>query len=400
MRVHQVVNSAAGPHMGGAERMARTLHRGILAAGGESRLIALSGPAPDCPHAISLFPENPSKSPYGGGVLMALRRHLRRTVRPGDVVHGHLFPTLFYLAALRRMGALAAPHWTGALTAPCRMGALATPLVYTEHNTQNRRRTLLGGRTLDAALYGAVDGVVAISEGVRDALLAWCPSLAGRTHVIANGVPLPPPAPDRCGPVRHVVSVGHLTPQKNYGAAIEAMAAVMAQNPLAHTIHYTIAGEGSERERLARLIAQKGLQSRIRLLGAVSDPAPLYGAADVFFMPSLFEGFGLAAVEAMAAGLPVISADVPGLREVVPDGAGIRTAPHAAAMAEALTQMVALPAGTRIAMGKVGAAQAARFGEDAMICAHRRLYGRFHKAALAARRSSPQQPSETALGDL
>ncbi|MEM6849576.1 MAG: glycosyltransferase, partial [Pseudomonadota bacterium] len=376
------VNSAAGPHMGGAERMARTLHRGILAAGGESRLIALSGPAPDCPHAISLFPENPSKSPYGGGVLMALRRHLRRTVRPGDVVHGHLFPTLFYLAALRRMGALAAP------------------LVYTEHNTQNRRRTLLGGRTLDAALYGAVDGVVAISEGVRDALLAWCPSLAGRTHVIANGVPLPPPAPDRRGPVRHVVSVGHLTPQKNYGAAIEAMAAVMAQNPLAHTIHYTIAGEGSERARLARLIAQKGLQNRIRLLGAVSDPAPLYGAADVFFMPSLFEGFGLAAVEAMAAGLPVISADVPGLREVVPDGAGIRTAPHAAAMAEALTQMAALPAGTRIAMGKVGAAQAARFGEDAMICAHRRLYGRFHKAALAARRSSPQQPSETALGGL
>ena len=63
----------------------------------------------------------------------------------------------------------------------------------------------------------------------------------------------------------------------------------------------------------------RGLE-RIKLLGRIDDVRELLWASDIFAMPSLKEGLGVAALEAMASGLPVIASDVGGLREVVEDG--------------------------------------------------------------------------------
>jgi glycosyltransferase involved in cell wall biosynthesis len=64
-------------------------------------------------------------------------------------------------------------------------------------------------------------------------------------------------------------------------------------------------------------VADAGLSDRVHLPGYASDPLPFYAEADLFLLPSLWEGFGLVAVEAMAAGLPVLASEVPGLAEVV-----------------------------------------------------------------------------------
>ena len=83
-----------------------------------------------------------------------------------------------------------------------------------------------------------------------------------------------------------------------------------------------VAGDGPEREALAALAAQLGVSERVRWLGLLPHPDVFrfLRAVDAFAMPSRYEGFGLAAVEAMAAGLPVVASKVDGLEEVVDHG--------------------------------------------------------------------------------
>src|SRR5260370_33256383 len=81
-----------------------------------------------------------------------------------------------------------------------------------------------------------------------------------------------------------------------------------------------IAGDGSQRDALAADAKRLGLDDAVRFLGPVDDPLELLRALDIFVMPSLYEGLGVAALEAMACGLPVLASVTGGLREAVEDG--------------------------------------------------------------------------------
>lgn len=120
----------------------------------------------------------------------------------------------------------------------------------------------------------------------------------------------------------YVLAVGTLEPRKNFGVAIEAFARVADALPR-HKL--MIAGAtGWKNGRLLSSVLEGGMSRRVRLLGYVPDellPA-LYAASDCFVLPSLYEGFGIPVAEAMAAGTPVITSDIPSLREVAGD-AGI-----------------------------------------------------------------------------
>ena len=100
--------------------------------------------------------------------------------------------------------------------------------------------------------------------------------------------------------------VGRLTDQKNYPFALEIMA------KLRHTMPDAIlvaAGNGPDEEMLREKIRIMGLEDHVDLLGRRSDVNRLYQAFDLFLMPSLYEGFPVAAVEAMSSGLPVLLSD-------------------------------------------------------------------------------------------
>ena len=109
-----------------------------------------------------------------------------------------------------------------------------------------------------------------------------------------------------------ILSIGRLTGAKNHEAALQALAGLTDRD-----FRYVLLGDGEERERLIALAAELGLSDRVTFAGHRSDIRPYLLDADMFLLPSLWEGFGLAAVEAMNAGLPVIASDVPGLSEVV-----------------------------------------------------------------------------------
>jgi glycosyltransferase involved in cell wall biosynthesis len=101
------------------------------------------------------------------------------------------------------------------------------------------------------------------------------------------------------------------------------------------------------------LAARLKVHGRIRFLGPVRDVAPLLQAADLFLMPSLHEGLPIAAVEAMGAGLPVVLADVDGLRdlwEIAP--AAFRAAPEAGPIADAILRFHQLREPVRTEIGR------------------------------------------------
>lgn len=111
-----------------------------------------------------------------------------------------------------------------------------------------------------------------------------------------------------------LVSVGNCAPVKNHIALIEALAML----PLEDRPIYLHAGI-EQVGKPERIIAEKhGVADRIRFLGQVDDVQQLLHATDGFVMPSIYEGFSIAALEAISTGLPAILADVPGLRDLKP----------------------------------------------------------------------------------
>jgi glycosyltransferase involved in cell wall biosynthesis len=103
-----------------------------------------------------------------------------------------------------------------------------------------------------------------------------------------------------------------------------------------------IAGDGAERHALEAQAVEAGLAAQVRFLGRRSDVADLLAACDVFVLPSRREGLGVAALEAMAAGRPVVASAVGGLQDVVVDGrTGLLVRPEdAAALAEAIARLM------------------------------------------------------------
>jgi glycosyltransferase involved in cell wall biosynthesis len=114
-----------------------------------------------------------------------------------------------------------------------------------------------------------------------------------------------------------IVSVGRLVPQKGHRYAIEAMTEVARALPRALLV---LVGEGSLHSELEGLARSLGLTDRVRLLGGRHDVPAVLAAADQFVFPSLFEGFGAALIEALAAGRPCVASRIPPVVEVTDDG--------------------------------------------------------------------------------
>jgi glycosyltransferase involved in cell wall biosynthesis len=114
-----------------------------------------------------------------------------------------------------------------------------------------------------------------------------------------------------------LLSIGRLTYQKGHEYLVQAMSQVIKHFPHAKA---GICGEGPLRPQLESQIRELGLSDHVRLLGARLDVSPLLAAADVFVLPSRWEGLSRALMEAMAAGLPVIASRVDGIKDLITDG--------------------------------------------------------------------------------
>lgn len=112
-----------------------------------------------------------------------------------------------------------------------------------------------------------------------------------------------------------ILSVGELNKNKNHETIIRAISKLENKN-----IYYVICGKGILESYLENLILDLGLERQVKLLGYRTDVSDIYQASDVFAFPSKREGLGLAALEAMASGLPIITSNIHGIVDYSVDG--------------------------------------------------------------------------------
>ncbi len=265
-------------------------------------------------------------------VLTARRDVARCTVeeRDGCVVTTYpawrmrsmsISPRLLWAAwRRRRSAAMMHVHSYHALTSMAVLGRRA-PTVFTPHYHGRRGHSAaanilhIGFTVLGMALFRRADAVICVSEAEREHLVRDFPFVADRVVVIPNGV--------RCEPIRSaspyddqpptVLCVGRLEPYKGVSDVIRAFVSVPAPAQL------VIVGDGSQRDELAVLATTLGIGDRVKLTGAVDDDElhRWLRTGRVFVSMSEREAFGMAPMEAAAAGARLVLSDIPAHREIV-----------------------------------------------------------------------------------
>jgi len=165
------------------------------------------------------------------------------------------------------------------------------------------------------------DAIVLVSTGVQRYFVEQRRIAAESTHVILNGTDCSAFLKQRARPGSHrpafrFGTVGRLAPPKSHVTLIRAFARVAAETPGAE-LH--ILGEGECRPAIEAAIAEERLDGRVTLHGYSSDVAGFLSKLDVFVLSSISEGLPLAVLEAMGAGLPIVSTRLPGIVEVAPE---------------------------------------------------------------------------------
>jgi glycosyltransferase involved in cell wall biosynthesis len=235
--------------------------------------------------------------------------------------------------------------------------------------------------------------VLTVSEASKRDILRFCRIPADKVTVIHNAIDdrfrAEPPA-DEVERIRErfqlhepfVLYVGNVKPHKNLGRLIEAV----------HHLHdngydqlklLVIGSDISKYQDLRRAIHAFNLHRYVRFLGFVPDQTLqiLYRLTSVFAFPSLYEGFGLPPLEAMACGAPVVTSNVSSLPEVVGDAAVLVDPTDARAIAEGMAHVLADP-NLRADLRRRGAERARSFSWAAGAQAVRRIYA----DAIGARR--------------
>lgn len=231
---------------------------------------------------------------------------LMRSLRP-DVVHMH-GP---YVGAI---GSLAAKI------------ARIKCTVYTEHSAIQRRRWI--ANLIHRYFIGRKDSVVCVSNAVREAVTGFLG--IGSAHpvirTIYNGVDwkLLRDRIDRNFDLRAefgipagheiVVNVANLRTIKRHEDLILAARRVVNVRP---NVTFIIVGEGDERPALERLVHTLGLRKNVMFVGIRDDAPTIVANSDLFVLPSDYEGLGVAALEALALGIPVVATRVGGIPEII-----------------------------------------------------------------------------------
>lgn len=182
----------------------------------------------------------------------------------------------------------------------------------------------LFGHQLGRSLHLA-DHVVTVSKEMRKEILDFAPQTP--VSVIHNGIDVAafaPVAPAeaaaiRCTlslPDRFILAVGHFEPRKNYVRLIEAMARLAAKGQ-GHPL-VIVGNDSGERHAVQKRANELGITDRIHILSGLTDAQVrcVYQLCSLFVFPSMYEGFGIPILEAMAAGKPIVVSDIPVFREI------------------------------------------------------------------------------------
>ena len=320
--------------IGGSERHLLALLPALAERGVEPIFVGLDDPAwsaSDFYGALQV-PAVRILSPRDFDPLLLVR--LARTLR-ADIVHTHLVHADVY----------------GGLAARLR----GTHLVSTKHNDDPFRVGPF--RFVERGLSHLADRIVTITDALHRFTVERVGVAADKVETIhygldgvpeAWGVNPPDDVPDGA---RVLLAISRLTDQKGIDVAVRALTGLPDDTVLA------VLGDGPERAKLLCLAHELGVERRVFLFGRVPDVAAWLGRATLLVHPARWEGFGLAVLEAMLAGLPVVATNVSALPELVVDGvSGVLVPPDdAEALAGGIARALEAPQ-----LGERGLARARR----------------------------------------
>lgn len=293
MRVLHVITTM---DRGGAENHVLTLASAQREKGDEVRIAFLKGTG----ELVVADDESTRLSPRS-------IRSLRQWVRTGGVVHAHL-PRAELVAA--------------------RLTPRSTPFIVSRHNTEPFHGSAPArvSRGLSRWSTRRADSVIAISESVKNYhLRTGHLNPDARIEVIPYGYSSSDASPlpydwssgreSNSRPLR-IATVARLTPQKDLPTLLRSIA-LLKKRGLG--IDLRIAGDGPDKASLSELIEHLDLASSVRMIGRISNPEQFIAGADIFALPSRYEGLGLVLLEAMAVKTPIVAARNTAIKEVVLD---------------------------------------------------------------------------------
>jgi glycosyltransferase involved in cell wall biosynthesis len=330
----------------------------------------LAGEIETCGWRVTCLEEPPGVRP---GMILRLARLFRK--HRFGVVHTHDDKPLLYAAAAARLAGV--------------------PRVYhTQHHGTTRPLRLRQAAALKVAA-GVTAAFICVSEdSARGVIQQGVP--ARKVATIWNGIDTARftyIGPCSGGPA---VAVARLSPEKDIGTLLQALALVRRQHP---SFSLALAGDGPCMPALRQLATDLGLAETVAFLGEVRDIPALVACASLFVLPSVTEGISLTLLEAMARGLPVVATKVGGNPEVVVEGeTGVLVpARDPAALAAALLRL----AGDREAGQRMGLAGRRRverhFDVHRMVARYEALY-LSTKSDLACRRQPADEEQADACG--
>ena len=313
MRVAHIIKIT---RISGAERHLLILLDGLRAAGVDARLIMLTEPGKPMQEMAAAAQERAIpwtrltiRGDYDAPLLWSLRRELR-AIAP-DIAHTHLIHADMYGYTAAKL-------------------ARVSKVISSRHN-DDQFRYRPRWRRLNRQLWKRLDAGIAISAAVAGFAEAVEGAPRDKLHIVPYGMEYRWLSDEAIERARHRLRaelglppdtpllgmVCRLVQQKGLPYSLEALRRIQSDFPAARLV---IIGDGEQAGELRQLAAALGVEERVYWLGWRDDAAELMTALDVLLVPSLWEGFGLVVLEAMARRVPVIASRVSALPEVLVHG--------------------------------------------------------------------------------
>ena len=237
--------------------------------------------------------------------------------------------------------------------------------VHTLHSIATKENGRLGRKFSYICFHFAGVIPVALSQMVRETVVEEYHLPENRIPVIFNGIDL-----SRCrkkedwktGDVFRILHIGRFAEAKNHECLVEAFCRFHRKYPDSELL---LIGDGDLRPRIENLIKEKNLQDAVVLLGLQSDVYGYLHDADLFALPSRYEGIPMTLIEAMGTGLPIVASAVGGIPDMLGPDSAILTVPEADAVCEAFARYY-LDASLRRNHGRNALRDSARFSVENM----------------------------------
>lgn len=273
-----------------------------------------------------------------------------------DVVHTHLDVIKYAVAAARLSGVKKCVHTVHSLA---------------DREAEGRIQKIINGTYFRKAWSVPV----ALTPEVQASVSDFYGLPPERIPVIYNGIDLSrciPKTTYETGETVTILHVGRFDVPKNHAGLLEAFRLLRETHP---ECHLRLVGDGDLRLRMEALAKEKGISDAVEFCGMQSNVYPYLHDADIFTLPSIYEGNPMTIIEAMGTGLPIVASRVGGIPDMIHDGeSGILVEPEPRAVCDALARMVEDGA-LRRRLGENAKAQSRQFSAEHMAEDYLTCYG-------------------------